>query len=134
MRCFVAIGLAVLLFACAPVGPNPGATDAGTHRMPIFFEEWSTALDHDGLSAVGAAAEIVRQHPGVPVMVIGYDDPEGSMQENLSLSRDRAQVVMDALVLAGIPASQITREAKGAATYTSAAWESRRGEIVIDDR
>ena len=129
MRCFRAIGLALFLACCAPIDPDPGV-----HRLPIFFQDWSTSLDHEGLAAVAAAAETVRRHPMVPVTVIGYDDPEGSMQENLALSRERAQVVMDALVLAGIPASQITRQARGATDYASASWESRRVEIVVNGK
>jgi len=130
MRCLLAIGLAVLLTRCAPVGPDPGA-----HRLPIFFTEWSASLDHEGLAAVAAAAaEIVRRHPSAPVTVIGYDDPEGSVQENLALSGERAQVVADALVLAGIPARQLKRQAKGATSYAAAALESRRVEIVVNGK
>jgi outer membrane protein OmpA-like peptidoglycan-associated protein len=125
MRRFAAIALLLTLAACAP------PQDSATRRMPVFFQEWSANLDQEATDTVNAAASVVKEHPGWPVSVIGFADPEGSPQANRDISQLRAQVVTDALVKAGVPAAQITRSARGATAYVSMSLESRRVEIVV---
>jgi len=128
MRRFAAICLLLVLSACAQ-GP-----DVGTNRQVVFFQEWSANLDTEAQAAVDAAAAIVKQHPGVPVTVIGFADPDGSPQANIDISRLRAQVVVDALIKDGVPAGQITRQAKGSTAFVSMSLESRRVEIVVNGK
>lgn len=127
MRRFAVLSLLIALAACASVAPY-----SGVHRHLVFFQEWSANLDAEAQGAVDAAAAIVKAHPGVPVSVIGYADPEGSPQANIEISRLRAQVVVDALVKDGVPAEQITRQAKGATSFVNTSQESRRVEVVVN--
>ncbi len=129
MRRLAAACLLIVLAACAPADPDPG-----THRGLVFFQEWSANLDEEGQGAVDAAAAVVKRHPGVPVTVIGFADPEGSPQANIDISRLRAQVVVDALIKDGVPAAQIIRQAKGATAFVSTSLESRRVEIVVNGK
>lgn len=128
MRRFAALCLMLLLAACAQ------PQDSGARRQLVFFQEWSAAMDQEAQDAVNAAAAVVKANPTSPVTVIGYADPEGSPQANREISRLRAQVVTDALVKAGVPATQITREAKGSTAFVGTSLESRRVEIVVTPR
>lgn len=128
MRRLTALCLMLVLTACA------APQDAGARRQLVFFHEWSAGLDQEAQDAVNAAAAVVKANPASPVTVIGYADPEGSPQANRDISRARAQIVMDALVKAGVPAGQITREAKGATAFIGSSLESRRVEIVVTPR
>jgi len=118
------LGLLLLVAACATTHP-------GTHRQVVYFQEWSARLDENAQAAVDASAAFVKQHPMGLVTVIGYADPEGSAQANIEVSRARAQMVVDALVAAGVPAARIKREAKGETAYVQNSLESRRVEIVF---
>jgi outer membrane protein OmpA-like peptidoglycan-associated protein len=118
------IGLLLLVAACANQHP-------GTHRQLVYFTEWSAKLDETAQAAVTASADFVKQHPAGVISVIGYADPEGSSQANLDLSRARAQMVVDALIAAGVPAERIRRDAKGETAYVQNSLESRRVEIVF---
>lgn len=128
MRRFAVICLLLVLSACAT------DRDPGVHRHLVFFQEWSADMDQEAKDAVAAASAVVKRHPGVPVTVIGYADPEGSSQANRDISRLRAQVVVDALVKDGVPAAQITRQSKGATAFVATSLESRRVEIVVNGR
>lgn len=128
MRRFAAIFLLITLAACAK------APDPGVHRHLVFFQEWSANLDAEAMDAVNAAAAIVKRHPGVPITVIGFADPEGIPKANRDISHARAQMVTEALVKAGVPTAQITPAAKGATAFVSTPLESRRVEIMVNGR
>jgi len=118
------LGLLLLVAACATQHP-------GTHRQLVYFQEWSYQLDATAQAAVDTSVAFVKRHPTGMVTVIGYADPEGTSAENLKLSRDRAQAVVNALVAAGIPEARIKREAKGKTEFVQSSLESRRVEIVF---
>jgi outer membrane protein OmpA-like peptidoglycan-associated protein len=123
MRRLAAIALLLFAGACA-TQPTP-------QKFVVFFTEWSAQLDDAGQGAVAAAAKWAQAHPGAPVSVTGYADPEGSMQANVDVSRTRAQVVFDQLVRDGVPADRITRTARGPVDFTLSSLESRRVEIAV---
>jgi outer membrane protein OmpA-like peptidoglycan-associated protein len=123
MRRTVVLCLLLLVAACGGrLGPQ---------RYVVYFEQWSAALGEEASEAVDSAAKWVKEHPAAPVTVIGYADPEGSDAANLALSRTRAEIVVDALVRAGISAARIRREAKGETRFVLNSQESRRVEIVV---
>jgi outer membrane protein OmpA-like peptidoglycan-associated protein len=125
MRRFGCLLLLALVTACAtaPAGPP--------HRIVVFFQEWSAALDPAATASVGAAAQWAKDHPDAPVKVIGYADPTGSAQANDYMSLARAQVVADLLVTDGLPRDRIVLGAHGATNFTLTSQESRRVEIAI---
>ncbi|MBV9655512.1 MAG: OmpA family protein [Acetobacteraceae bacterium] len=118
------LALLVLPAACA----NRAET---TQRFPVFFQEWSAALDQPATNTVAAAANWAQEHPNAPVTVNGYADPEGSQKANIAMSRTRAQVVADQLQRDGVARDRIRMTAQGPTDFQLSALESRRVEILI---
>jgi outer membrane protein OmpA-like peptidoglycan-associated protein len=124
MRRFACLLLLAIAACTAPAAPPP-------HRILVFFQEWSAAIDKPAAGAITAAAEWAKDHPADVVKVIGYADPTGSAQANEYMSRTRAQVVADQLVIDGVDRSRIVIGAQGATGFTQTSQESRRTEIAI---
>ena len=104
---------------------------AEPHRVIVFFQEWSAAIDAAANGAITEAAQWAKDHPGAAVKVIGYADPTGSAAANDYMSRTRAQRVADELVNDGVDRSRITVTALGATGFTQSSQESRRVDIDI---
>ena len=117
------------LVGCAAQPPAPPP-----HRVIVFFQEWSAALDPAAQSAVGAAATWAKEHPDEVVTVSGFADTTGSSKANEYISLTRAQVVSDQLAADGVAASRITIAGQGATSYALSSQESRRVEIAIGAR
>jgi OOP family OmpA-OmpF porin len=129
MRRVAIATLFALLAACTPPGPA-----APPHKVVVFFQEWSAAIDPAANAAISAAAQWAQQHPDTRVTVTGVADPTGSVQANHYLSLTRAQVVVDQLVADGVAASRISMDALGATNFALTSQESRRVEIAIGAR
>ena len=116
--------------APAPVTAPAAAVDPN-RALPIFFEAWSALLEEPAQVALGEAAQRIKANPRVPVLVVGYADPRGSAEANMTLSRLRARVVADALIANGVPARRIRILYRGA-TPGFESLESRRVEVRVD--
>jgi outer membrane protein OmpA-like peptidoglycan-associated protein len=121
----LAVATLFALGACAMSTPDNG------QRFVVFFTEFSAQLDEPAKTAITGAANYSKQHPSLPVDVVGFADPVGSPQANIDLSRLRAQVVADGLVSGGVPVANIKREARGATNFALSGQESRRVEITV---
>lgn len=125
MRRVACLVLVALLTACVQAAPAP------PHKVVVFFQEWSAAIDPAASAAISAAAQWGKDHPGTILHVTGYADPTGSAQANVYLSLTRAQVVVDQLVIDGIARDRIAMAAQGATNFTLTSQESRRVEVAI---
>lgn len=129
MRRLSALLLFTALSACAAPAPVAAPQVQGM-SYPVFFSPWSAMLGDDALSALQHASDAARAASG-PVVVTGYADPQGSTDANGLLSRLRAQVVRDQLVLDGVTAARITMDGNGATKFAQNALESRRVDVTI---
>jgi outer membrane protein OmpA-like peptidoglycan-associated protein len=84
-----------------------------TPDTPVFFQEWSAALDPAALSTIASAAAAANKLPTQRVVVTGAADTIGSAKANQDLSRTRAQVVADQLITDGVAAGRIKLKAVG---------------------
>lgn len=123
-RLLLNLPLLALLAACA-------ATPPAKQAFLVFFEPWSAKLDPQGQAAINGAAELAKKSPGAVVHVVGFADPDGSASANIELSQLRAQLVVDELVKAGVPAARIRRSGRGPTDFAQSSLESRRVEITI---
>ena len=119
------IGLSLLaLSACAQQVPD--------RIFPVFFIGYSANLDPTAMSIVGNAAEAAKRFPKFPVRVTGYADRVGTPQQEVDLSRARADAVANLLQQDGVDPGRITRSAVGTPPNSEPGVERRRVEILLD--
>jgi outer membrane protein OmpA-like peptidoglycan-associated protein len=115
--------LLLALSACSLFGPS------GPHYV-VFFQERSAQLDAPARGVIAQVARRANAAPAAPVEVRGYTDSAGSPQADVSLSRERAQVVADALAAQGVAANRLVRKGQGQ-TGANPGIASRRVEITV---
>jgi outer membrane protein OmpA-like peptidoglycan-associated protein len=91
------------------------AAPAARPAMPdVTFAFDSTGLDHlPAIHDLRRMAQELGEHPGRRLLLRGHSDPLGFADQNLDLSRRRADAVKDYLVLRGAPADRIAVEGLG---------------------
>lgn len=72
----------------------------GPEALQVRFEQGSSALDAE---AVERLRQVAASAAGQRLVVQGSTSPEGSLELNDRLARERADVVVEALVRAGVP-------------------------------
>lgn len=86
---------------------------AATFRSTVYFDSNSPVLNQEGLREVRRAAGLLNQYPDTKVYVKGYADSKGAENYNMTLSRNRAESVKNALEEAGISNSRIFTSGHG---------------------
>jgi hypothetical protein len=114
----VAFAAAFLLGACEqaqPVAspPPPPPPSAAPQVFSVLFDTGRWTLSAPARSTAQQAAAAYQSARGAGVTVTGHTDTTGSDAANLALSQRRAQVVTDALVAAGVPATAISSTGTG---------------------
>lgn len=64
----------------------------------IYFDTDKATLKDESTAALGQVAELLGSRPDLEVYVVGHTDMQGGFDHNLTLSRNRAAAVVDALV------------------------------------
>lgn len=64
----------------------------------IYFDFGAATLTADSDRAIAEAARLLRDNPDLNIYVVGHTDSVGAYEGNLSLSRQRAEAVVAALV------------------------------------
>ena len=79
----------------------------------VFFSEASAELGTRGRLALQAQAEWLLRYPHLTIVVEGHADDGGGLDHNLSLSRQRAEVVQYRLIQMGVAPERIRTAAFG---------------------
>lgn len=87
--------------------------DALVAADPIQFQPLSADIDPGSDTVLTQVAELLAQLPATGFEVVGYTDSVGDDQENLLLSQQRAQAVVDRLAALGIDAARMTSRGEG---------------------
>lgn len=104
-------------------------------KRSVYFDLDSFEIKPEYRSLVEAHAAFLRKNPGRKVVVEGNTDERGSREYNLSLGQKRAEAVKKALVLLGVPESQLEAVSFGeekpkAPGHDEAAYaENRRSDL-----
>ncbi|MCB9742354.1 MAG: OmpA family protein [Alphaproteobacteria bacterium] len=97
-----------------------GCPDAGNSRVEvkadrieisekIFFETGKATIKKESYSLLNEIAGVLRSNPQIKLVRIeGHTDADGSEVNNLKLSQDRAQAVLDYLVDQGVEAGRLS--------------------------
>ena len=111
---------------------EPAATAAEPLRRDIFFAIGKTVIRKSEQQKVNEVVEYLKANPEAKVNVTGYADAgTGNDRINDRLAAGRADVVVKALKKAGIAASRISYDSKGARVQPFADNDSNRVSIVI---
>ena len=103
------------------------------------FEVGSAQLSTDATELLDRAIEILGENPTTRLTVEGHTDDVGSAEDNLALSEQRAQAVVDYLIAGGIAADRLTAigygESRPIADNSTAEGraENRRIEFVVEE-
>jgi outer membrane protein OmpA-like peptidoglycan-associated protein len=63
----------------------------------VYFETDKAVLEPESKPALAVIAELLQADPAMKVYIVGHTDTDGDLQHNMTLSRARAQAVVDAL-------------------------------------
>lgn len=87
-----------------------GLEDEGRIALyDIYFDSDSARLKPDSDPALQQIAELMKDEPGLKVLIVGHTDSQGSLDYNLGLSRKRAAAVVEALAKRfGVAAGRMT--------------------------
>jgi len=105
----------------------------------MLFDAGRADLQPAANRTVLKLVQFLQINPRRTVRIEGYTDSSGTREENLALSRDRAQAVADVLTDLGVDAKRIEVKAYGEAfpiaenASNSGRAQNRRVEIVISD-
>ncbi len=79
----------------------------------VQFATSSAAVKPGFERTLAKVANVIRQHPGTRITVIGHTDSTGSDAYNQRLSERRAEAVRDRLVARGVAAGQLATVGRG---------------------
>ena len=100
--------------------PPPDDAEALVARLESFghlplhgiaFETGSTEITGASAPALDRAAAALAARPGMAVLIVGHSDNVGALEDNIALSRRRAEAVRAALVARGVAQGRL--EARG---------------------
>ena len=102
--------------------------------VTLYFDTGQDAVTDIGQQIVAATAKRLRACTVKEIRLLGLADASGAAQTNLDLSKRRADNVLHAFVVAGLPVPKYTLVAagdKGAVTAQGAAEPVRRRVDVV---
>ena len=103
----------------------------------VQFETGSAVISSPMRQTLAKVADVLRQHPGTQVSIIGHTDNVGGAAANQRLSEQRAEAVRRELVAKGVRAERLVTVGRGAteprASNDTAAGRAanRRVEMVV---
>jgi peptidoglycan-associated lipoprotein len=126
----------------SPLGGEGGVNGAGgaasgaLARKVIYFDFDKSDIKPEFADIITAHARNLTANPNLKLKLEGNTDERGTREYNIGLGERRAQAVRRALMLQGVPESQLTTVSFGAARPAvegddEAAWaQNRRVELV----
>ncbi len=115
----------------APAGAQDAAAPApqASLRASVYFETGKSDLPAEAKAALDSIATYASAHPDAKFTLSGFTDATGSVGNNASLAKSRAEAVRDALKAAGIAEDRIILKKPETITGGADEKEARRVEI-----
>lgn len=111
-----------------------------TVRERIHFEFDKSEITDEAAAVLRRKAEVLRENPGMRIVIEGHCDERGSNEYNMALGQRRADAARDYLLDLGVPEEAVARtvsygeERPLIARSDEEAWAmNRRSEFVIRD-
>ena len=132
----------------APVAPAPAASaddftapegagvlDGERESVPllrVFFDTGKTEVATEFADKAKPLVDYLQANADVKAIVSGFNDPTGDPALNAELSKNRAEAVKAALVMAGVSSDRVVLEKPAEATDTGATnAASRRVDVML---
>jgi outer membrane protein OmpA-like peptidoglycan-associated protein len=112
-------------------------TFASSFRSVIIFDSRSSMLNSAAHREVGYVASRLNQYPDTKILIKGFTENYGSYNDNMTLSRNRAEAVKNALIEQGISPSRIFASGYGPSSSGDSDYNrqmSERVEITVDSQ
>lgn len=118
-------------------GDNGGADAAALAKRVIYFDYDSFVIKDEFRPILEAYAKMLRANPNKGLIIEGHTDERGGTEYNLALGQKRAESVLKALVLLGVPADQLEAVSFGKERpvdpgHDEAAWAKNRRAVLKD--
>jgi OOP family OmpA-OmpF porin len=91
-------GMAQDIVANAEVFANDINASGHVAVYGIFFDSGRSLIKPESAQAIGEIAKLLKGNPGLKLFVVGHTDNQGTVDNNIKLSQDRAEAVLKALV------------------------------------
>ncbi len=102
------------------------------YRCDIFFKINSSVIMENENAKINELVAYLKEYPKAQVAITGYADAgTGNEKINMRLSQERAQVVKEAIIKAGVDASRIVADHKGDNEQPFAVNDQNRVTICI---
>lgn len=112
---------------------NQAEDDREFHEnvQDALFDYDSYQIRPDAQQAIDHAAQYLKAHPDIRVLIGGYSDERGSAEYNLALGEKRADAARNALITDGIDGDRLQiisygKEAQVCTAATEACWQQNR--------
>ncbi|WP_242527913.1 OmpA family protein [Allomuricauda sp. CAU 1633] len=80
----------------------------------ILFDVGSANIQPQSMGIIRQISQVLQQEPSMKLKIVGHTDADGSEENNLKLSKDRAQAVKDALIsVYSVSSDRLISEGKG---------------------
>ncbi|HER00417.1 MAG TPA: peptidoglycan-associated lipoprotein Pal [candidate division Zixibacteria bacterium] len=118
--------------------PEPEALESGDFQK-VYFDFDKSNIRPDAARALEYNAELLKQNPGVDIIIEGHCDERGTVEYNLALGERRANSAKDYLVSLGVDGNRMEtisygKERPVALGHNEEAWQlNRRCEFVVQE-
>jgi outer membrane protein OmpA-like peptidoglycan-associated protein len=110
--------------------PKAPAATSNSLSRETYFGLGSTSLQ--GKANVDKAAKWLAANPDIKATIDGFADPTGNADDNMTLSRQRAEAVRDYLVASGVDASRLEVRAFGDTQLKYGRTDGRNRRVMIE--
>ncbi|MCP4810678.1 MAG: OmpA family protein, partial [Proteobacteria bacterium] len=118
--------------ACATTSGGSSRSEDLAPLQPVLFTSGAGALaTPSDYMRVGQAAQRLQQDDEAVLLVAGYSDASGDANTNQAISQQRADLVRQLLVEAGVPSDKIIAVGLGELPDTGDASADRRVEFIF---
>lgn len=108
-------------------------TPQGPALAVVYFESGASAVSPEADAALADVVKALAADSGKQVLLSGYHDASGDAVTNAELAKERAKAVRAALVLHGVPVTQVRLRKPEVTLADGPAREARRVEIRLID-
>ena len=98
-------------------------------QAKIYFESGSIAAPSESAKLIEGAVAYARSKPESKLAISGYHDKTGSPEKNAELAKNRAKIVKDLLISAGVPEERLVMQKPQETTGGGDDREARRVEV-----